>query len=101
VRLTCDQKAAALAQKPKGASLVRCPGMQWGVVWFDETQPRRERWRSQLLCKVVPSATGTVLSFAGLALVHPSPWDVWWSGNEFGAATRRHVVELLHAEASL
>lgn len=81
MRLTAEQKSAAVAHRP-GSSLVRVAS-EYAVIWFEDEQPRRERWRGQLIKNVERNG------------------EVWWSGSEVAGLTRREVVQQLNAEATL
>lgn len=76
MRLTREQKQAALDARPPGAKLVRVL-TEWYAVWHMPEFPRRERWRAQRLSKVIRHPDGS--------------WVPWWNA-EVGAHTKRDAI---------
>lgn len=81
MRLTTEQKRAALSRRP-GAQLVRVAN-SWACVWG---QAPGERWRGQLVHHV-EERLDLVVELA-----------TWWDGPEQAAKTRGALLQLLRAE---
>lgn len=94
MKLTDGQKAAVTQARERPGherqELVRT-GDRWSCVWLEPEQPPRERWRGQLVSRVLPNPAGQ--------LTGDPLHIVWWTGSEKGGRTRREVVEQLRLEA--
>jgi hypothetical protein len=92
-RLSEAQKAAVVANAAtfgEDVKLVRVRG-QWATLWYAKGLRPADRWRGQLLGRVISTVDVDSMS---------EVWEVHKLGSECTGRTRRRVIEALESEAS-